>query len=93
MKDHPSSQGWTTLQTVRTPELTRIVCARYLDCHVTLSFWMYDTKKREQGEAVEWEMTNEIILQHHAVVTLNSVYLDGMRGHLNALMAGTSGGA
>ena len=93
MKDHPSSQGWTTLQTVRTPERTRIVCASYVDCHVTSSFWMYDTKKHEQGEAVEWEMTNEIVLQHHAVVTLNSVYLDGMRGHLNALTAGTSGGA
>jgi hypothetical protein len=84
MKDHPSSEGWATLQTVRTPELTRIVCARYFDCHITLSFWKYDTKKREQGEHVGWELTSEIILQHHAIVNLNSVYLDGMLNQLNA---------
>jgi len=85
MSGHPSSEGWTTLQTFRTPELTRCICARYFDCHIALSFWMYDTKKQAEGEPVGWEMTQEIILQHHAVVTLNSVYLDGMRDQLNAL--------
>jgi hypothetical protein len=85
MKGHPTSQGWTALQTYRTPQLTRMVCARYLDRKLVLSFWKYDNKANDAGASVDWEMTREIILEHHAVAALNTVYLDGMRNQLDAL--------
>ena len=85
MKGHPTSQGWTALQTYRAPQLTRMICARYLDRQLVLSFWKYDNKASEEGTPVDWEMTLEVILEHHAVATLNTVYLDGMRDQLDAL--------
>lgn len=79
MKGHPTSQGWTTLHTVRGSGLTRMACARYSDRQIVLSFWKYDTAKRESGDAsVDWEMTHEIMLPHHAVAKIISVYMDGM---------------
>ena len=85
MKGHPTSQGWTALQTYRMPQLTKLICARYVDRALVLSFWKYDSKAREEGMSVDWEMTIEIILEHHAVATLNTVYLDGMRDQLDDL--------
>lgn len=87
MKGHPTSQGWTLLQTFRMPELTRSVCARYADRQLYLSFWKYDTKRQDRGESVDWEMTHEIVLQHHAVVKLSSVYMDGMLDQLATMLS------
>ena len=93
MKGHPTSQGWTALQTYRAPQLTRMICARYLDRRLVLSFWQYDNQARDKGTSVDWEMTLEVtlevILEHHAVATLNTVYLDGMRDQLDALAPAT----
>ena len=85
MKGHPTSQGWTALQTYRMPKLTKMICARYVDRALVLSVWKYDNKAREEGTPVDWEMALEVILEHHAVATLNTVYLDGMRDQLDAL--------
>lgn len=85
MKGHPTSQGWTALQTYRMPQLTKMICARYVDRALVLSVWKYNNKARDEGTVVDWEMTLEVILEHHAVATLNTVYLDGMRDQLNAL--------
>ena len=84
MKGHPTSQGWTALQTYRMPQLTKMICARYVDRALVLSFWKYDSKARDEGVHVDWEMTLEIILEHHAVSTLNAVYLEGLHDQLKA---------
>ncbi len=87
VKGHPTSQGWTALQTQRMPGLTKMMCARYVDCALVLSVWKYDSKAREAGNVdVDWEMTLEVVLEHHAIATFNTVYLDGMRDQLTALL-------
>jgi len=84
VKGHPVGQGWVLLQTYRTSDLPRSICVRYSDRQLILSFWKYDTRKRESGDAsVDWEMTLEVMLPHHAVVKLNSVYTDGMLAQLS----------
>lgn len=82
---HPSSRGWTTLQTVRTDECTKLLSAQYRDGHLWISTWTWDTAAKNRGLSVEWEMRLELRLTHEAVVTLGSVYSDGMRAHLRSL--------
>jgi hypothetical protein len=83
---HPSSRGWTTLQTVRTHLCTKLLSAQYRDGHLWISTWTWDTASKERGLDVQWEMKLELQLEHHAVVTLGSVYADGMCDHLRSLL-------
>ena len=82
---HPTNRGWTTLQTIRTDVCTKMLSAQYRDGHLWISTWTWDTAAKTRGLDVKWEMRLELKLEHSAVVTLGSVYSDGMRDHIRSL--------
>lgn len=83
---HPGSQGWVTLQTIRTDVCTKTLSARYRDGHLWISTWMWDTAAQNRG----WQMQLELKLEHAAVVTLGRVYADGLLDHVQSLTGKTA---
>jgi hypothetical protein len=82
---HPSSRGWTTLQTVRTEACTKTLAARYREGQLWISTWSWDTAAANRGLDVDWQMQLELKLDHNAVITLGRVYSDGLHDHVQSL--------